>query len=99
MNKPLGSRWVVVHQRLQIPPNITKDVETPKYGGDVIKLFAGKTSSPAIRRYIQFTTTVLDRITIEVAMKDRKIVSLREKVEQANLPKYRKSQSIQTIAS
>lgn len=90
VNKPLGSRWVVVHQRPQTPPSITKDVETPKRGGDVIKLFAGKTSSPGTRRYIRLAATALDRIAIEVAMKDREIASLREKVEQANPPKRRK---------
>jgi len=55
-----------------------------------MKLFAGKNNSVGTRRYIRLATMALDRIVIEVAIKDREITSLREKVTQANPPKRRK---------
>jgi len=90
VNKPLGSRWVVVRQRPSTPPPSTTDIRTPKRGGDIVKLFSGKNKSLATRRYIRLAATALDRIAMEVSMKDREIASLREKVERVNPPKRRK---------
>lgn len=88
--KPLGSRWVVVPKQPATPPSVTEDISTPKRGGDVIQLFTEKHSSPASRRYIRLAARALNRIAIEVAMKDREIATLQEQLKQANPPKRRK---------
>lgn len=88
--KPLNSRWIVVPKRPGTPPPITKDISTPKRGGDVVKLLAGKSRSPASRRCIRKAAAALDKIAIEVAMKDREIAALREQLSQARPTKRRK---------
>jgi hypothetical protein len=88
--KPMGSRWVVVPKQPATPPSVTKDISTPKRGGDVVQLFAEKNSSPASRRYIRLAARALDRVAIEVAMKDREIAALQEQLKQVNPPKRRK---------
>jgi 4-hydroxybenzoate polyprenyltransferase len=90
VNKPLGSRWVVVRERPTTPPPSTVDIRTPKRGRDVVKLFSGKSFSPTTRRCVRLTATAFDRTTMVVAMQDREIVSLREQAGQANPPKRRK---------
>src|SRR4051794_14710473 len=40
--KPLNSRWVVVPKQPATPPSPTKNITTPKRGGDVVKLFSEK---------------------------------------------------------
>jgi DDE superfamily endonuclease len=75
--KPLGSRWVVVSKRPATPPPITLEISTPKRGGDVIKLFARKNNSPTSRLFIWKTAVTLDKITIEVTLRDRKLNAYR----------------------
>jgi len=90
VRKPLGSRWVVVRERLSTPPPSTTDIKTPKRGSDVVKLFHGKSFSPTTRRCVRLTAMAFDRTSIVVTMQDREIASLREQVKQANPPKRRK---------
>ena len=90
VRKPLGSRWMAVREQLSTPPPSTMDISTPKRGSDVVKLFSGKQFSPNTRRCIRVTATAFDRTSMMVTMQDREIASLREQVEQANLPKRRK---------
>ena len=77
MAKPLGSRWVTEPRPPATPPPNTSDISTPKRGGDVIKLFAKKDRSPALRLSIRKAATTLDKIVIEITIKDRKIKRLR----------------------
>jgi len=90
VKKPLGSRWVVVRKRPSTPPPSTKDVRTPKRGGDIIKLFSGKSFSPTTRLCVRLTVKAFDRTSMEVTTKNHEIASLREHVDQANPPKRRK---------
>jgi 4-hydroxybenzoate polyprenyltransferase len=90
VKKPLGSRWVVVRERPSTPPPSTMDINTPKRGSDIVKLFSGKKCSPNTRRCVRRTAAAFDRTSMMVTMQDREIASLREQVEQANPPKRRK---------
>ena len=88
--KPLRSRWVTEPRQLATPPPITSDILTPKRGGDVIKLFTEKTSSLASRISIRKTAAALDKVAMEVTIRDRKIKRLRAELAQAKPPKRRK---------
>ncbi|KAF6527503.1 hypothetical protein HZS61_007805 [Fusarium oxysporum f. sp. conglutinans] len=73
INKPLASRWVMVLTKSALPPSETHDIVTPKRGGDVVKLFSAKSSSPSSRLSIRKAAAALDKVAIELAMKDREI--------------------------
>jgi len=88
--KPLGSRWVMTPKQPGTPPPVTQDISTPKRGSDVVKILAGKSSSPTSRRCIRKAAMALDKVAIEVAMKDREIAALREQLEDARPRKRRK---------
>ena len=90
IKKPLGSCWVVVRKQPSTPPPSTADVRTPKRGSDIVKLFSGKSFSPATRRCVRLTTKAFDRSSMEITIKNHDIASLRELVDQANPPKRRK---------
>jgi hypothetical protein len=55
-----------------------------------VRLFADKSSSPALRLSIWKAATALDKVAIELAMKDREIMQLRIQLEQAKPRKKRK---------
>src|SRR5437016_6538917 len=61
-------------------------------GGDIIKLFAEKNNSPTSRLSIRKTATTLDKIALEVLLKDREIERLREELAKAKPPKRQKVQ-------
>ena len=90
INKPLTSWWVVTPKEVTPPPPETLDIITPKRGGDIVRLFANKSSSPASRLSIRKAATALDKVAIELAMKDREIMQLRIQLEQAKPRKKRK---------
>ena len=92
MAKPLNSRWVVVRKRPAISPPVISDISTPKRGSDIIKLFIEKNHSPTSRLSIRKTATALDKIALEVLLKDREIERLREELAQAKPRKRRKVQ-------
>ncbi|KAJ0122868.1 hypothetical protein HZ326_31548, partial [Fusarium oxysporum f. sp. albedinis] len=83
INKPLASRWVMVLTKSALPPSETHDIVTPKRGGDVVKLFSAKSSSPSSRLSIRKAAAALDKVAIELAMKDREIERLRAQLEAA----------------
>ncbi|KAG6989535.1 hypothetical protein FocnCong_v020986 [Fusarium oxysporum f. sp. conglutinans] len=89
-NKPLASRWVMVLTKSALPPSETHDIVTPKRGGDVVKLFSAKSSSPSSRLSIRKAAAALDKVAIELAMKDREIERLRAQLEAAQPKKKRK---------
>jgi hypothetical protein len=82
VTKPLNSRWVVVRKQPATPLPIISDISTPKRGGDIIKLFAEKNNSPASRLSIRKAATALDKVAMEVILRDRKIKRLREELDQ-----------------
>jgi hypothetical protein len=88
--KPLSSRWVVVPRQPATPPPITSDILSPKRGSDVMQLFAGKNNSPASRLSIRKAATALDKVAMEITMRDREIERLRAQLAQAKPPKRRK---------
>ncbi|KAM5529011.1 transposase [Fusarium oxysporum f. sp. phaseoli] len=90
INKPLASRWVMVLTKSALPPSETHDIVTPKRGGDVVKLFSAKSSSPSSRLLIRKAAAALDKVAIELAMKDREIERLRAQLEAAQPKKKRK---------
>ena len=55
-----------------------------------MKLFTRKNSSPASRLSIRKAATALDKVAMEVTMRDRKIKRLRAQLAQVNPPKRRK---------
>ena len=90
--KPLKSRWVLKQKRPAILPPAISDILIPKYSDDIIKLFAEKNHSPTSRLSIRKTATALNKIALEVLLKDRKIKRLREELAKAKPPKRRKVQ-------
>jgi hypothetical protein len=90
INKPLASRWVMVLTKSALPPSETHDIVTPKRGGDIVKLFSAKSSSPSSRLSIRKAAAALDKVAIELAMKDREIERLRAQLEAAQPKEKRK---------
>ena len=80
MTKPLNSRWVVVRKRPATPPPVISNISTPKRSGDIIKLFAEKNNSPTSRLSIRKAAITLDKIVLEVILRDREIARLREEL-------------------
>ena len=81
VTKPLNSRWVVIRKQPATLLPIISDTSTLKRGGDIIKLFAEKNNSPASRLSIRKAATALDKIAMEVILRDRKIERLREELD------------------
>ena len=77
MAKPLSSRWVVVPRELATLPPITSDISSLKRSSDVIRLFTRKNSSPALRLSIRKAAAALDKVVIEITIRDREIKRLR----------------------
>jgi hypothetical protein len=88
--KPLSSRGVIVSRQPATPPPPTSDISSPKRGGDVLKLFAGKNNSPASRLSIRKAAAALDKVAMEVNMRDREIERLQAQLAQVKPPKRRK---------
>src|SRR5438045_429727 len=91
MAKPLNSRWVIIQKRSAIPPLIIS-ISILKRGGDIIKLLAKKNTSPTSRLSIRKAATTLDKVAIDIILKDREIARLREELAQGNPRKRRKVQ-------
>ncbi|KAG6989068.1 hypothetical protein FocnCong_v021008 [Fusarium oxysporum f. sp. conglutinans] len=85
-----ASRWVVVAKRPAIPLRVTSDISTPKRGGDVVKLFAEKSGSPTSRLSTRKAAAALDKVAMEVILRDREIERLRVQLAQAKPAKRRK---------
>jgi hypothetical protein len=66
----------VVAKRPAIPLYNTSDILIPKCGGDVVKLFAKKSGSPTLRLSIRKAAAALDKVIIEVILRDREIERL-----------------------
>ncbi|KAH7465258.1 hypothetical protein FOMA001_g17217 [Fusarium oxysporum f. sp. matthiolae] len=81
---------VVVAKRPAIPLRVTSDISTPKRGGDVIKLFAEKSGSPTSRLSIRKAAAALDKVAMQVILRDREIERLRAQLAQAKPAKRRK---------
>src|SRR5215475_3563353 len=77
VTKPLNSRWVTEPKPSATPPSAIPNISTLKRSGDVIKLLAKKDRSPASRLSIRKAATTLDKMAMEITMKDRKIKRLR----------------------
>ena len=90
--KPLKSRWVVKQKRPATLPPTTSDISTPKRGGDIIKLFAEKNNSPTSRLSIRKAANALDKIAMDIILKDREIERLREELAKTKPPKRQKIQ-------
>ena len=73
-----------------IPPSAIPNISTLKRGGDVIKLLAKKDRSSASRLSIRKAATTLDKMAMEITMKDREIKRLRAQLAQVKPPKRRK---------
>jgi hypothetical protein len=80
----------VVAKRPAIPLRVTPDISTPERGGDVVKLFAEKSSSPTSRLSIRKAAAALDKVAMEVILRDREIERLRVQLAQAKPAKRRK---------
>jgi hypothetical protein len=80
----------VVAKRPAIPLRATSDISTPKRGGDVVKLFAEKSGSPTSQLSIRKAAAALDKVAMEVILKDREIERLRVQLAQAKPAKRRK---------
>src|SRR5205823_12249165 len=73
-------------------PSVTSDISTPKRGSDIIKLFTEKNNSPTSRLSIRKAANVLNKIIMNVILKNRKIERLRKELAKAKPPKRRKIQ-------
>ena len=93
MTKSLNSGWVVVRKRPATPLSVISDILTLKCDGGIIKLLAKKNTSPTSRLSIRKAATTLDKIAINVVLKDREIARLREELAQAKPRKRQKVQS------
>ena len=61
-----------------------------KYNDNIIKLFAEKNNSPTSRLLIRKAANALDKIAMNVVLKDREIKRLREELIKAKLLKRQK---------
>ena len=77
-------------KRPTTPLSITLNISTPKRGNDIIRLFAEKSHSPASRISIRKVATALDKIAMEITIRDREIERLQAQLAQAKPPKRRK---------
>ena len=88
--KPLNSRWVVVPTQLTAPLPITSNISTLNCGSDIVKLFAEKNRSPASRLSIRKAAAALDKVAMEITIRDREIERLQAQLAQAKPPRRRK---------
>ena len=75
--KPLMSRQVTESRQLATLLPITSDILTLKRSDDIIKLFTKKNSSLTSRISIRKTATTLNKIAIQVTIRDCKVKRLR----------------------
>jgi hypothetical protein len=68
----------------------TSNIFTPRRGRDLVHLLAKKSNSPTSRISVRKAACALDKIAIEVALRDREIERLKALLDQANPPKRRK---------
>jgi hypothetical protein len=90
VNKPLRSRWVVVPKAKILPPPSNSNIPTPKRGRDLLRLLGDKNRSPTSRLSVRKAAIALDKVAMEVALRDREIERLQAQLENANPPKRRK---------
>ena len=89
VTKPLNSQWVVV-SKSPTTPFIPFTISSPKRGSDIIQLFTRKNNSPTSRLSIRKAATALDKVAIEIIIRDREIQRLQAQLDQAKPPKRRK---------
>ena len=87
MNKPLCSRWVVVPKAKILPPPSNLNILTPKRGRDLLRLLGDKNRSPTSRLSVRKAAIALDKVAMEIALRDREIECLQAQLENANPPK------------
>jgi hypothetical protein len=90
VNKPLHSRWVVILKPKTPPRPSNSNISTPKRGRDLLRLLVEKNRSPTSRLSVRKAALALDRVAIEVALRDREIERLQALLDQANPLKRRK---------
>jgi hypothetical protein len=90
IDKPLGSRWVVIPKPPIDSQPSTSNIFTPRRGRDLVHLLAKKSNSLTSQISIWKAACVLDKIAIEVALRDREIERLKALLDQANLLKRHK---------
>ena len=84
MNKPLCSHWVVVPKAKILPPPSNLNIPTPKRGCDLLRLLGDKNRSPTSRLSVRKAAIALDKVAIEIALRDREIEHLQAQLENAN---------------
>jgi hypothetical protein len=87
VNKPLRSCWVVVLKAKILPPPSNFNIPTPKRGCDLLRLLGDKNRSPTSRLSVRKAAIALDKVAMEVALRDREIERLQAQLENANPPK------------
>jgi hypothetical protein len=90
VNKPLRSRWVVTPRPKTPPPPLDSNIATPKRGCDLLRLLAEKKRSPTSRLSVRKAALALDRVAIEMTLRDREIERLQTLLDRAHPPKRRK---------
>jgi len=68
-----------MQKRPAIPPPVIS-ISILKRSGDIIKLFVNKNTSPTSRLSIRKAATTLDKVVIDIILKDREIARLREEL-------------------
>jgi hypothetical protein len=86
----LGSRWVVILKPPIDSQPSTSNIFTLRRSRDLVHLLAKKSNSPASQISVWKAACALDKIAIEVALRDREIERLKTLLNQANPPKHRK---------
>ena len=76
-----------MQKRPATPPPIVS-ISTPKRGDDIIKLFANKNTFPTSRLSIRKAAITLDKVIMDIILKNCEIVYLREELAQINPRKY-----------
>jgi hypothetical protein len=90
VNKPLRSCWVVVPKAKILPPPSNFNILTLKRSCDLLQLLGDKNRSLTSRLSVRKAAIALDKVAIEVALRDREIERLQVQLKNANPPKRRK---------
>jgi hypothetical protein len=80
---------IIPKPKIDSQPSIS-NIFTPRRGRDLVQLLAKKSNSLALRISVRKAARALDKIAIEVVLRDREIERLKELLDQANPPKRRK---------
>jgi hypothetical protein len=87
VNKPLCSCWVVTSRsKTPLPPS-NLNISTPKHRRNLLQLLAENRKSPSSQLSIRKVAAVLDKVAIEIVLRDCEIERLQTLLDWANLPK------------